>query len=80
MPKATVPTRPKPGRITNRNALLAAALRAGYPTLAALAKELGVHRETFSYIANGHNPVSAAMAAKLRALKLPDESSWLSAP
>lgn len=80
MPKTAVPKRPGPERsvsyISDRNQLLAAALTAGYPTLDALARAVGVHRESLSKIANGHRPVTAQFEAKLREL-LPGGDVWL---
>lgn len=80
MPKTATRKRPGPEPstrfITSRNALMAAALSAGFESFDALAQHVGIYRENLSKIANGHRPVSAAVEAKLREV-LPDTDKWL---
>lgn len=63
--------------VNDRDRLLAAGLMAGYPNLAAIAEKLGMNRVTFSRIANGHDPVSPAVATELRHL-FGEHPVWLS--
>ena len=81
--KSRTPGRPGPKPsttfVTSRNALLAAALSAGFDSFDALAQHVGIYRENMSKIANGWLPVSAQVEAKLREV-LPDADKWLSTP